>query len=241
MFPHRLTSPGMARRSKPAKESLASGLGLTPAELLRVLPAGVIVAALAALGAMQLARTVGLAPLPALFLALVCGIVGFLAGILLVRMIAMGTAQTIASAILPSGATTPSRADHSREDALLMQRDIRGALDSFEAKIAADPSVAHARLRAADLYAADGGDPARAAALFREVQRLPGISMRDDVYASNRLVDLYDGQLASTGRAIVELRRIIDRYPGTRAEEEARRGLATLKARHLDATDGSTT
>lgn len=135
---------------------------------------------------------------------------------------------------MPSGGTTPSRADYSREDALLMQRDVAGALESLEARIAADPGLADARLRAADIYGREGQDPRRAEALFREVQRIPDVSLRDDVYASNRLVDLYDGPLANTGRALVELRRLIERYPGTRAAEEARRGLVTLKARHRD-------
>lgn len=221
--------------AKPRRETFVSALGLTEAEFLRVLPAGVMLAALAVFGSTVAVRRLHLEGLAAGLFVLVAGMVGFVVGILAVRTFAVGAAQTVAGAVLPSGATTPSRPDYSREDALLMQRDVAGALESFEAKIAADPLLADARLRAGDLYAAEGGNPARAAALFREVQRIPSVSQRDDVYASNRLVDLYDGPLGDTGRAIVELRRLMERHAGTRAAEEAARGLATLKARHLAA------
>lgn len=224
--------------ARPRREGFISALGLTQAEFLRVLPAGVMVAALAVFGGSVAVRRLHLEGIAAGLFLVVSAVVGFIAGILAVRTFAVGAAQTVAGAVLPSGATTPSRADYSREDALLMQRDVAGALESFEAKIAADPRLADARLRAGDLYAAEGRDPARAAALFREVQRIPAVSQRDDVYASNRLVDLYDGPLGDTGRAIVELRRLMDRHAGTRAAEEAARGLATLKARHIAGQQG---
>jgi hypothetical protein len=55
--------------------------------------------------------------------------------------------------------------------------------------------------------------------------------MRDAVYASSRLADLYDGPLNEPGRALVELRRIIERYPGTAVATHARDALPKLKAR----------
>ena len=224
--------------AKPREERLTDRFGLTSAELLRALPAGVIVALIAGFAGTAAAFALGLGAVAGGLLIALATVAGFVSGLLVVRSIAVGTAEQVARAVMPSGVTTPSRPDYSREDALLMQGDTAAALERFEARIAADPTLADARLRAADVYARQGRDASRAEALFREVQRIPGVSLRDDVYASNRLVDLYDGPLQNTGRALVELRRLIERYPGTRAAEEARKGLTTLKARHGHAADG---
>lgn len=224
--------------AKARKPGLTDRLGFTPAESLRTLPAALAVGFVAAFFAGRAATAHGLGPALGGLVVVLSAAAGFVTGLLAVRAIAMGAAAGVAGAVMPSGASTPSRADYSREDALLMQRDIAGALESLEARIAADPALADARLRAADIYGREGQDPLRAEVLFREVQRIPGVSLRDDVYASNRLVDLYDGPLGNTGRALVELRRLIERYPGTRAADEARRGLTALKARHAQADEG---
>src|SRR6185437_5546723 len=98
------------------------------------------------------------------------------------------------------------------------------------AVIAEQPSAIDARLRAAELYARDKGNPARAAELFREVQRIESVSSGEFIIATNRLVDLLSGPLGEPGRAMVELRRLIERCPGSAAATYARAVLARLKA-----------
>jgi len=93
-----------------------------------------------------------------------------------------------------------------------------------------------ARLRAAALYASRGDDPQRAAELLREARLIPGISTRDDIAAANRLIELLMGPLGDPGRAMVELRRLIDRHPGTDAAARAKLTLAELKAQMVDHT-----
>lgn len=212
--------------------AILAAIDHTPAELLRLLPAGVVLGVVGAATGGVVARRLGVAhPAGELALLALGAVAGFGLGMRSASRIATGTARAIGSAVLPRGHTTPPVADYSREDALLMQRDVAGALESFERMIAEDPHLVGARLRAADLYAGDGKDLRRAEDLYRQVQRTPGVSARDDIYASNRLVDLYAGPLGGTGRAVVELRRLVERHAGTRAADEARRGLATLKER----------
>jgi hypothetical protein len=79
------------------------------------------------------------------------------------------------------------------------------------------------------------GDHLRAVELFREVQRIETTPIGVYIYATHRLVDLYTGPLNEPGKALVELRKLIDRYPGSPAAENARVALAELKARHLPA------
>lgn len=131
----------------------------------------------------------------------------------------------------PSGKSTPYADQFSREDSLAARGDLPAALAAYERLIAERPGDVAPRLRAAELYAGRGGNPARAAELFREIRGIPGVSTRDAVYACSRLVDLYDGVLDEPGRALVELRRIVELYPGTPVAAHARAALPRMKAR----------
>lgn len=136
---------------------------------------------------------------------------------------------------LPSGNSTPYEDQFSQIESLDARGDVAGALEAYEAIIAAHPAAVSPRMRAAELHAARGGNPARAAELFREIRAIPEVPRRDALYACSRLVDLYDGALDEPGRALVELRRIIELYPGTPVATHARDALPRLKARLLDA------
>jgi hypothetical protein len=135
--------------------------------------------------------------------------------------------------IVPTGASTPYEHQFSREDALAARGDIDGALAAFEAAIAATPISTpigiSVRVRAAELYLGKGANPARAAELFREIQRLPTVPPTQDIYVSNRLIDLLLGPLDQPARALFELRRIADRYPGSTAATHARAAILTVK------------
>ena len=134
-------------------------------------------------------------------------------------------------AVAVDGSSTPYERQFSYEQALVMQGRVDDALTSFEAVIAAEPALVGARIKAAELYVKERANYVRAAELFREVSRLPSLTSGDDVYVTNRLVDLYLGPLNDPGRAMVELARLIDRRPGSAAADHARRSLADLKSR----------
>jgi hypothetical protein len=144
----------------------------------------------------------------------------------------MGAAGATARAItFPTGASVPYEEQFSYQDSLVARGDVDGALASYEAIITDQPSLPLPRLRAAELHARLGRDPERAAELFRSVRDMPAATPRDSLYASNRLIDLYEGPLDDPGRSLVELRRIIEKYPNTQAAVAARDALARLKAR----------
>jgi hypothetical protein len=142
------------------------------------------------------------------------------------------TTGRVVTEVFLSGSGAPSVAQYSYQQSLVMQGKVDEALESFEAIIAESPANIDARIRAAELYAQGGRNPARAAELFREVRRVPGVTAGSDIYASNRLVDLLCGPLGDPGRALVELRRLIERHPGTSAASNARAALTRLKAAH---------
>jgi len=154
-------------------------------------------------------------------------------GLVLSGILRFGQAAGDVVRVATAGAnSTPYESKFSREESLVMRGRIDEALRAFEELIASPPTgvdPAEARLRAAELYASSG-DVRRAAALLREVQRLPGVKPGQDIYASNRLVDLLLGPLAEPPRALVELRRLIERYPRTTAAAHARTALEKLKS-----------
>ena len=138
------------------------------------------------------------------------------------------------------GSSTPYEPQFSLEQSLVMQGRVDDALASFEQIIAAEPGSIAPRIRAAELYAREKNDHRRAAELFRDVLRSPAISGGENVYVTNRLVDLYIGPLNDPRRALVELRRLIETRPGSQAAAHARRSLADLKARlNVDSVEES--
>lgn len=134
--------------------------------------------------------------------------------------------------IAVDGATTPYEEQYSREQALVMQGRVDDALTSFETIIRADPGTVTARIRAAELYDRERGNAARAAELFREAACIASCSTGERVYIAHRLTDLYTGPLNQPGRALVELRRLIEQFPSHPAASQAREALNVLKARH---------
>lgn len=133
--------------------------------------------------------------------------------------------------LMASGASTPYEEQFSYQESLVMRGRVDDALASYEAIIAERATAVPARLRAAALYASRGGNPQRAAELLRDVMNMPAIGARDDIEASTRLTELLMGPLGEPGRAMVELRRLMDRHPGTDAAARAKLTLAELKGR----------
>ena len=145
--------------------------------------------------------------------------------------------------LLPSGESTPYEHQFSREDAMAARGDLTGAIESLEGAIAGTPLHAqtgiNVRIRTAEMYMsraasaatrdARSADHQRVVELFRDVQRFEGTSASQDIYVSNRLIDLLLGPLHQPSRALVELRRLVARYPTSSAATHARTAIARLK------------
>jgi tetratricopeptide (TPR) repeat protein len=171
---------------------------------------------------------IGLSGLPLMAFTLICSLTLSSAamawGLKLGNMAGAG-----AEHVYMGGSSTPYEDGFSQEQALVMKRDYAGALQMYEEKILLTPTSARLLVAAADLYATLGENPKRAAELYKEVQRLKDVDPGQDIYVSNKLADLYLGKLKEPGRALVEFRRLMTRYPGTVAEKHAKSAIANLK------------
>jgi hypothetical protein len=91
-----------------------------------------------------------------------------------------------------------------------------------------------ATLRRAELLA-ESLDSAETAAVELDGLRSHPLSPRDDFRVGLALVELYEHHLADPGRAMAELRRLIDRYPSVRDARRLRVALAELKSERFTA------
>lgn len=126
-----------------------------------------------------------------------------------------------------SGSSTPLAKGYSHIEALTAQGRFDEAAAAYRAEIASDPKNVEARTRLAELLLKHLDDAAGAARCYREVRDLVPDEARTIGY-SLRLVDLYRSRLGEPGRAVVELRRLIDSFPESSRVEGARRELQEL-------------
>ncbi len=146
-----------------------------------------------------------------------------------VTRVSHGAGAMFGEFIQPGGGRTPYRQQYSEQDAMVMRGEVARALASYEEIILASGNDPDPRIRAAELYVKDG-QLERAEAHYKAVQRMPNVAAKDDVYVSNRLVDLYLKWPDREVRALTELRRLIETYPDTDIAQRARAGLANLKS-----------
>jgi hypothetical protein len=92
-----------------------------------------------------------------------------------------------------------------------------------------------ATLRRAALLAGPLTEPETAAVEVEGLRSHP-LSGRDDFRVGLALVDLYDHHLDDPGRAMAELRRLIDRYPTASGARRLRAALSALKSQRFDGT-----
>jgi hypothetical protein len=179
--------------------------------------------------------------LSGVWLALFALMAGIAAGLAVQRgalMVTGGAAGAISRFVYPTGDSTPYEISFSAHDALAIRGDTAGAIAAYDATMVAEPENVRARRQAAELHA-QAGNATRAASLFVEMRRMPRVTPRDELYATQRLADLFLGALGDDGRALVELRRIVERFPGTGEATGARTAIERLKRERDEPAEGS--
>jgi tetratricopeptide (TPR) repeat protein len=138
-----------------------------------------------------------------------------------------------AQAVYMPARTGAYASEHSEIDAREARGDYAGAAAAWDEVAAAEPANPWALVRAGELYGRKLSDPARAIDRFRRARDLPVLGPELDRYVRQKIVDLLLGPLKETGRAMVELRMLIDRYPDSREAEGAREALRRIKSETL--------
>jgi hypothetical protein len=167
-------------------------------------------------------------PVPFLLLFPIGAVTGYLFGKAFGYMVLSGTGHVAQSFTFP--ATVGHYAHgHSNIDTLEIRGDYKGAAAAWDAVSVGEPGNPWPLVRAGELYARALGDPAIAVERFRLARSLPDTKPELQRYASQKIIDLLLGPLDDHGRAMVELRMLIDRHPESREAAGARDALRRLK------------
>lgn len=145
------------------------------------------------------------------------------------RLLLSGSARVATTIYAPSGKSTAYTPTFSHIETLEVRGDLDGAARAWEETIAEHPDNALVRVRAADFHLRRRSDAVRAVELYRAARDLGTANEDLRRYIGQKITDLYLGPLKDEGRAMGELRRLIDSFPGTREAEAARDALAAIK------------
>jgi len=148
-----------------------------------------------------------------------------------------GLSRLIGNLYAPDGSSTPPARAYSAIETLEARGAYADAAAAYDAEIARGPGDWETRVRLAELSLRRLDDPTRAAALYAEARNLVTDARRASALTL-RLVDIYRDHLHDRGRAIVELRRLIDSQPDSPLVTGARAELSRLLAQRP--VDGGT-
>jgi hypothetical protein len=143
----------------------------------------------------------------------------------------VGSSGSAAQSIyMPTGASTAYQMQYSHIDTLEARGDIAGAVGAWEKAAIAEPANPWPLIRAGELYLRTLKEPATALERFQSAREVTSISVDHRLYVTQKIVDLYLGPINEPGRALVELRRIVETFPDRREAGFAREAIARLKS-----------
>ena len=146
----------------------------------------------------------------------------------LIRGIIEGSSAMVAGAVLPDD-RGGAGVGYSHIETLEARGDIAGALVEWEKVITDQPDALAARITAAELYTRKADNHRRAEQLYRSVQAHAKSPDETKRYVTQRLIDLYLGPINDEGRALVELRRVANRWPNSPEGKGALQAIANIK------------
>jgi tetratricopeptide (TPR) repeat protein len=158
----------------------------------------------------------------------------FVAGYTVMQSSALsGAANTIGKITVPSGSSTPSVAQHSEIETLEVRGEYARAAEAYRGVIAADPADIVACEKLGQLALRRIKDYDTAIFAYREAEKRSLEPRRQLGYAI-LVAGIYRDDLKDAGKAMVELRRILARYPDAPNAESLRTEIAELKAAHFE-------
>jgi hypothetical protein len=128
---------------------------------------------------------------------------------------------------------------YSAIEALVARGQVMAAAEAYAERARDQPERVEATLRRAKLLAESLGHAETAALELANLRDTGALSTRDDFQVGLALVELYEHHLRDPGRAMAELRRLIDRHPTAGDARRLRTALAELKSRRFDALSQS--
>ena len=141
----------------------------------------------------------------------------------------------VGSIIVPSGSATPSVAQHSNIETLEVRGEYEKAAKAYRAVIETQPDDVVACEKLGQLAMRQLRDYQTAVWAYRQAeQRMP--EPRRKLGYALIIAGLYRDNLHDNGKAIVELRKVLERYPDAPNAGQLKAELDELKAKHFEGT-----
>ena len=128
------------------------------------------------------------------------------------------------------------RGGYSAIETLVARGHLQAAADAYAERARNKSQRVDATLRRAALLAGSLGQPETAAIELGNL-RSGALKPRDDFRVGLALVEVYEDDLEDPGRAMAELRRLIDRYPTAQGARRLRVALANLKSNRFESRE----
>jgi tetratricopeptide (TPR) repeat protein len=173
-----------------------------------------------------LTRSLGINPIIGVLPGIPAGVFAVYRFALMVADSAAGAFQHINN---PSGDTTPYKRDHSYAQSLAVRGRYEEAIAAYQRDVLEDPRDPAPYLEIARLYRDQLDRPADAVTWFRRARSDAIASPGHEMMATQEIVELFVHKLREPRKAIPELARLVERFPGAPAAEAARRELAELR------------
>jgi len=125
---------------------------------------------------------------------------------------------------------------YSAIETLVARGHLQAAADAYAERARNKSQRVDATLRRAALLAGSLGQPETAAIELGNL-RSGALKPRDDFRVGLALVEVYEDDLEDPGRAMAELRRLIDRYPTAQGARRLRVALANLKSNRFESRE----
>ena len=199
-----------------------NGSGEEPLRLVRLVGGGLLLFGTVVAVALALS---GIAPRAILLVGAFWAIYGFVSGF---TSGVLEPAIESLAAVLQSVGLTQSGGGYSAIETLVARGHLAEAAEAYRDRAQQPADRVEATVRRAGLLAGALGQPETALVELQALREHP-LGADADLRVGVALVDIYERRMADPGRAMVELRRLIDLYPDRRATLRLRRELALLK------------
>jgi hypothetical protein len=141
-------------------------------------------------------------------------------------------ARTVSEgAFAASGTTTPHKREYSYAESLAVRGQYQEAIDAYEVLLSEMPGDPEPYLRIARLYRDRLGDADRALQWFKRARADARMERGLEMAVTQEVAEYLLHRSGDPRRAIPELARIVDRFPGTPAADWARAQMAQLRLR----------
>jgi tetratricopeptide (TPR) repeat protein len=145
------------------------------------------------------------------------------------RMAANASGRAASSIYAPSGDSTPAKREYSRPQALVAHGHYEEAIQAYELCCAEFPGDPEPYVRIARLYRDELQRFEDAVSWFKKARSQAKLTAALEQLVTQEIVEVYTHKLATPRRAMPELARLADQFPGSEAAIWAKQRLEELR------------